>query len=130
MSFTFSIGTNPARQTTSTVPSFAEPSFQRYQNLDDGMIIPGEHVISDFESEIRVVKTEHGDASVYAVTSNDQNAKTYRIIDVAVDMNKCMTVIEVYLRPPTCCKVPIAEGFGNMREGVTLTIGYPPFGAH
>ncbi|KAI6020869.1 hypothetical protein BKA83DRAFT_466407 [Pisolithus microcarpus] len=118
------------------MPSFAEPPFQRYEKLNDGTIISGEHVIrsiQEFESKIKVIKTEHGDAVVYAVTSNDQNAETYKIvigtveIDVAVDKNKFMTVIEVYLRLPTCFKVQIAKGFGNLSEGVTLTIGYPPF---
>lgn len=38
-----------------------------------------------------------------------------------------MSVIGVYLRLPTCCKVQIAKGSGNLREGITLTVGYPPF---
>lgn len=46
----------------------------------------------EFESKIMVTETEHADTFVYAVASNDKNAKTYKIVigpvqvDVAVDI--------------------------------------------
>ncbi|KAI5992181.1 hypothetical protein EDD15DRAFT_2519255 [Pisolithus albus] len=88
--------------TTSTTPSFAKPPFQKYQDFDGGTIISGERSIRELESKVKAIKTEHGDAFVYALRSNDKNAKTYKIvigplaIDVAVDLNKLTIVVEVY----------------------------------
>ncbi|KIK15379.1 hypothetical protein PISMIDRAFT_679568 [Pisolithus microcarpus 441] len=118
------------------MPSFAEPPFQKYKDFDDGTIISGEHVIrsiQEFESKVKVIKTEHGDAFVYALRSNDKNAKTYKIvigpleIDIAVDLNKLTIVIEVYAHIPFVGKVQIAKTSGNLRKGITFTIGFPPF---
>ncbi|KAI5992495.1 hypothetical protein EDD15DRAFT_2368264 [Pisolithus albus] len=116
------------------MPSFAEPPFQKYQRFDDGTIISGEYVIrsiQEFESKVNVTsicktsrteadavilpvcrcKTEHGDAFVYAFRSNDENAKTYKIVigpletDVAVDLNKLPIVVGVYAHIPFVGKV-------------------------
>ncbi|KAI6096565.1 hypothetical protein EDD16DRAFT_1719742 [Pisolithus croceorrhizus] len=72
--------------------------------------------IQEFEYKVKVIKTEQGGAFVYAVESNDENAKTSKIvigpleIDVTIDLNKLAIVIKVYVYIPA-----------------TFTIGYPPF---
>ncbi|KAI6152872.1 hypothetical protein EDD17DRAFT_1634278 [Pisolithus thermaeus] len=124
------------------MPSFAEPPFKQFQDLNDDTIISGESAIQEFESKVKVIKTEHGDLFVYAVESNDENAKTYKIvigpIEVTVPWVPAMLlprsrafsfaiVIEVYANIPFVGKVQIAKTVGNLRDGVTLTIGYPPF---
>ncbi|KAI6146693.1 hypothetical protein BKA82DRAFT_4356108 [Pisolithus tinctorius] len=118
------------------MPSIAEPPFKKYQDWDDNTIISGEHIIraiQQFESNVKVIKTRQGDAFVYAVESNDENAKTYKIvigpieIDVTIDLNKLTIVIEVYATIPFLGKIQITKAVGNLRDGVTLTIGYPPF---
>ncbi|KAI6098365.1 hypothetical protein EDD16DRAFT_1527239 [Pisolithus croceorrhizus] len=120
------------------MPSFAEPPFKQFQDLNDNTIISGESTIQDFESRVKVIKTEHGDLFVYAVESNDENAKTYKIvigpievtlpwIDITIDLKNLTIVIEVYANIPFVGKVQIAKTVGNLRDGVTLTIGYPPF---
>ncbi|KAI6138625.1 hypothetical protein BKA82DRAFT_3132066 [Pisolithus tinctorius] len=138
------------------MPSIAEPPFKKYQDWDDNTIISGEReyslvytgefslifspcasdiirAIQEFESNVKVIKTRQGDAFVYAVESNDENAKTYKIvigpieIDVTIDLNKLTIVIEVYATIPFLGKIQITKAVGNLRDGVTLTIGYPPF---
>ncbi|KAI6022338.1 hypothetical protein PISMIDRAFT_16125 [Pisolithus microcarpus 441] len=118
------------------MPSFAEPPFQKFQDLNDDTIISGENVIraiQEFESKVKVIKTEHGDIFVYAVESNDENTGTCKIvigpieIDITIDLNNLTIVIEVYAKIPFVGKVQIAKTVGNLRDGVTLTIGYPPF---
>ncbi|KAI6137209.1 hypothetical protein F5141DRAFT_1209535 [Pisolithus sp. B1] len=89
--------------------------------------------IQEFESKVKGIKTEHGDAFVYAVESNDENAKTYKIvigpleINVTVDPNKLTVIIEVYAYIPFVGKIQIAKASGDLREGITFTIGFPPF---
>ncbi|KAI5994617.1 hypothetical protein F5J12DRAFT_415299 [Pisolithus orientalis] len=89
--------------------------------------------IQGFESNVKVIKTQQGDAFVYAVESNDENTKTYKVvigpieIDVTIDVNKLTIVIEVYVTIPFVGKVQVAKAVGNLRDGVKLTIGYPPF---
>ncbi|KIO03258.1 hypothetical protein M404DRAFT_27236 [Pisolithus tinctorius Marx 270] len=138
------------------MPSLAEPPFKKYQDWDDDTIISGEReyslvlhgrtfthfppcasdiirAIQGFESNVKVIKTQQGDAFVYAVESNDENTKTYKVvigpieIDVTIDVNKLTIVIEVYVTIPFVGKVQVAKAVGNLRDGVKLTIGYPPF---
>ncbi|KAI6137219.1 hypothetical protein F5141DRAFT_1209542 [Pisolithus sp. B1] len=65
--------------------------------------------------------------------ATDENAKTYKIvigpieIDITIDLKNLRIVIEVYAKIPFVGKVQIAKTVGNLRDGVTLTIGYPPF---
>ncbi|KAI6138629.1 hypothetical protein BKA82DRAFT_27236 [Pisolithus tinctorius] len=131
------------------MPSLAEPPFKKYQDWDDDTIISGERertfthfppcasdiirAIQGFESNVKVIKTQQGDAFVYAVESNDENTKTYKVvigpieINVTIDVNKLTIVIEVYVTIPFVGKVQVAKAVGNLRDGVKLTIGYPPF---
>ncbi|KAI5992547.1 hypothetical protein EDC04DRAFT_1298010 [Pisolithus marmoratus] len=118
-----------------TMSSLAETPFQKYQDWNDA-IVSGEHVIrsiQEFESAVKVIKTEHGDAFIYAVASNDENAKTFKIvigpieIDITIDLNKLTIVIEVYVIIPFIGKIQIAKAAGNLHDGVTLTIGFPPY---
>ncbi|KAI6029036.1 hypothetical protein EDC04DRAFT_2898870 [Pisolithus marmoratus] len=118
------------------MPSLAEPPFQKYQDWEDDTIISGEHVIrsiQEFESAVKVIKTENGDTFIYAVASNDEDAKTYKIaigpieIVITIDPKKLTAVIEVYAKIPFVGKVQIAKAIGNLRDGVTLKIGFPPF---
>ncbi|KAI6022288.1 hypothetical protein BKA83DRAFT_4493549 [Pisolithus microcarpus] len=65
------------------MPSISEPPFQKFHDSNDDTIISGENVIraiQEFESKVKVIKTEHGDIFVYAVESNDEKAKTYKIV--------------------------------------------------
>ncbi|KAI6020863.1 hypothetical protein PISMIDRAFT_11053 [Pisolithus microcarpus 441] len=55
---------------------------------------------TEFESKLKVVNTEQGDAFVYAVKSNDENAKTWKFvislikqIDLTTDLEKLMLII-------------------------------------
>ncbi|KAI5994616.1 hypothetical protein F5J12DRAFT_415201 [Pisolithus orientalis] len=118
------------------MPSIAESPFRKYQDWDDNTIISGEHIIraiQEFESNVKVIKTQQGDAFVYAVESNDENTKTYKIvigpieIVVAIDLKKLTIVIGVYANIPFLGRIQIAKAVGNLHDGVTLTIGYPPF---
>ncbi|KAI6022364.1 hypothetical protein PISMIDRAFT_16564 [Pisolithus microcarpus 441] len=115
------------------MPSFSEPPFQKFQDLNDDTIISGESAIQEFKSKVKVIKTEYGDIFVYAVESNNEKAKTYKIIigpieiDITIDLNNLMIIIEVYAKIPFVGKVQITKTVGNLRDGVTLTIGYPPF---
>ncbi|KAI5992548.1 hypothetical protein EDC04DRAFT_2911150 [Pisolithus marmoratus] len=118
------------------MPSLSEPPFQKYQDWENDTIISGEHVIrsiQEFESAVKVIKTENGDAFIYAVASNDENAKTFKIvigpieIVITIDLKKLTIVIEVYVKIPFVGKVQIAKAVGNLRDGVTLKIGFPPF---
>ncbi|KAI6029030.1 hypothetical protein EDC04DRAFT_2898863 [Pisolithus marmoratus] len=114
------------------MPSLAEPPFQKYQDWEDDTIISGEHVIrsvQEFESAVKVIKTEHGNAFIYAVASNDENAKTFKssLIDITIDLKKLTIVIEVYVIIPFIGKIQIAKAAGNLHDGVTLTIGFPPY---
>ncbi|KAI5992194.1 hypothetical protein EDD15DRAFT_2270870 [Pisolithus albus] len=116
--------------------SIAEHPFQKFQDLNDDTIVSGENIIraiQEFESKVKVIKTEHGDLFVYAVESNDANVITHKIIigpieiDITVDLNDLTTVIEVYAKIPFVGKVQLTKKVGNLRDGVTFTIGYPPF---
>ncbi|KAI6020802.1 hypothetical protein PISMIDRAFT_11739 [Pisolithus microcarpus 441] len=118
------------------MPSFSEPPFQKFQDLNDDTIISGENVIraiQEFESKVKVIKAEHGDIFVYAVESNDEKTKTYKIvigpieIDITIDLNNLTVIVEVYAKIPFVGKVQIAKTVGNLRDGIMLTIGYPPF---
>ncbi|KAI6022286.1 hypothetical protein PISMIDRAFT_19544 [Pisolithus microcarpus 441] len=71
------------------MPSFSEPPFQKFQDLNDDTIISGESVIraiQEFESKVNVIKAEHGDIFVYAVESNDENAGTYKIVIGSIEV--------------------------------------------
>ncbi|KAI6108483.1 hypothetical protein EDD17DRAFT_1764528 [Pisolithus thermaeus] len=118
------------------MPSLAEPPFQKFQDLNNDTIVSGENVIraiQEFESRVKVIKTEQGDLFVYTAESNDKDAQTYKIvigpieIDITIDLNNLTIVIEVYANLPFIGKVQIAKTVGNLRDGITLTIGYPPF---
>ncbi|KAI6038066.1 hypothetical protein EDC04DRAFT_3091008 [Pisolithus marmoratus] len=110
------------------MPSLYEPPFEKFQDLNNDTI-----TLSQFESTVEVVKTEYGDAFIYAVASNDENAKTFKNtigpieIDITIDLNKLSIVIEVYLNIPFVGKVQITKAAGNLQDGITLTIGFPPF---
>ncbi|KAI5996077.1 hypothetical protein EDC04DRAFT_2612850 [Pisolithus marmoratus] len=120
------------------MPSFVEPPFKQFQDLNDNTIISGKSTIQDFESRVKVVKTEHCDLFVYAIKSNDENAKAYKIvvgpievtlpwIDITINLKNLMIVIEVYANIPFVSKVQIAKTVGNLCNGIMLTIRYPPF---
>lgn len=117
------------------MPSFAEHPFQKFQDLNDDTIVSGENLIraiQEFESKVKVIKTETGDAFVYAVESNDKDVKTFKIIigrleiDVAINLKTLVIVIEVYMYFPLIGKLQIAKTAGNLRDGVTLPITLPP----
>ncbi|KAI6029039.1 hypothetical protein EDC04DRAFT_3091910 [Pisolithus marmoratus] len=115
------------------MPSLSEPPFQKYQDWENDTIISGERSIQEFESAVRVIKTDHGDAFIYAVASNDENAKTFKIvigpieIDITIDLKKLSLVIEVYVYIPFLGKIQIAKAAGNLHDGITLKIGFPPY---
>ncbi|KAI6019567.1 hypothetical protein EDC04DRAFT_2607484 [Pisolithus marmoratus] len=115
------------------MPSFAEPPFKQFQDLNDNTIISGKSTIQDFESRVKVIKSEHCDLFIYAVESNDENAKTYKIIigpikiDITIDLKNLTIIIEVYTNIPFVGKVQIAKTVGNLHDGIMLTIRYPPF---
>ncbi|KAI6146696.1 hypothetical protein BKA82DRAFT_27235 [Pisolithus tinctorius] len=107
------------------MPSIAESPFRKYQDWDDNTIISGERAIQEFESNVKVIKTQQGDVFVYAVESNDENTKTYKIVIGPIE--KLTIVIGVYANIPFLGRIQIAKAVGNLHDGVTLTIGYPPF---
>ncbi|KAI6118602.1 hypothetical protein EDD17DRAFT_1634378 [Pisolithus thermaeus] len=116
--------------------SLAEPPFKQFQDLNDDTIISGENVIraiQEFESKVKVIKTQDGDAFIYAVESNDENVKTFKIvigrieIDISINLKTLVIVIEVYVYIPLLGKIQIAKAAGNLRDGITLPITFPPF---
>ncbi|KAI6030152.1 hypothetical protein EDC04DRAFT_2031630 [Pisolithus marmoratus] len=116
--------------------SLYEPPFKKFQDLNNDTIVSGENIIrsiQQFESVVKVVKTEYGDAFIYAVASNDENVKTFKFtigpieIDITIDLNKHSIVIEVYLYIPYVGKVQVAKAAGNLQVSMTVPIRFPPF---
>ncbi|KAI6017072.1 hypothetical protein EDC04DRAFT_2902773 [Pisolithus marmoratus] len=107
------------------MPSFAEPPLQAVPGL--------EQQYHHLWQKVKVIKTEHGHLFIYAVESNDENAKTYKIvigpskIDITIDLKNLTIIIEVYANIPFVGKVQIAKTVGNLHNGIMLTTGYPPF---
>ncbi|KIM60219.1 hypothetical protein SCLCIDRAFT_1216976 [Scleroderma citrinum Foug A] len=106
--------------------------FESYYDGPGHTIIGAENAIRalhDFQEKVKRIKTEIGDVLVYeSESANDIKTIVINIgpleIDISIDLDNYSIMVEVYLNI-IFTKVQIAKAGGSLKDGVTLSIGYP-----
>ncbi|KAL4066315.1 hypothetical protein V8B97DRAFT_1980585 [Scleroderma yunnanense] len=112
---------------------FVSNPLERYYDGPGQTVVGAENAmcaIREFQEKVTRIESPRGDVFIYESEATGFNTKTYTInigpvgINFSVDLDTFAAMVEVYLSL-IWTKVQIAKASGNLRDGITLNIGYP-----